>query len=244
MRTATPRVWIHKVIRKIQATSELYHKAMGTVDTPEKFEAKRWELANRVWAKMKETDSRECRNCHDFNAMDLSEQDRPDARNTPRRRCKARPVSIVTRHSAQLSQGTGYGGRKGRGIAMKTVAFLTRVLCSLLVFCATAVVAGDEPALSRAALAGELASVEQLFAGADVNGRNEIGMTALMYAAEAGRGRGRGPAVVAWRLCRCADEFGVYGADLRRRRQPGLGGKSSSSTEPTRRSGRAQVKMR
>ena len=71
-----PRVWVHKVIRKIQATSELYHKAMGTVDTPEKFEAKRWELANRVWAKMKETDSRECRNCHDFNAMDLSEQDR------------------------------------------------------------------------------------------------------------------------------------------------------------------------
>jgi cytochrome c-type protein NapC len=63
-------------VRKIQATGELYHKAMGTIDTPEKFEAKRWELASRVWDKMRETDSRECRNCHDFDAMDLSEQDR------------------------------------------------------------------------------------------------------------------------------------------------------------------------
>lgn len=71
-----PRPWIYKVVRKIQATSELYHKMMGTVDTPEKFKAKRWELANRVWEKMRTTDSRECRNCHDFTAMDLSEQDR------------------------------------------------------------------------------------------------------------------------------------------------------------------------
>lgn len=71
-----PRSWGHKLVRKIQATGELYHKAMGTIDTPEKFEAKRWELASRVWDKMRETDSRECRNCHDFDAMDLSEQDR------------------------------------------------------------------------------------------------------------------------------------------------------------------------
>ncbi len=71
-----PRQWEYKVVRKIQATSEIYHKVMGTIDTPEKFEAKRWELANRVWDKMKETDSRECRNCHHFQTMELSEQDR------------------------------------------------------------------------------------------------------------------------------------------------------------------------
>lgn len=71
-----PRTWIHKVVRKVQATRELYHKALGTIDTPEKFEAKRWMLANRVWDQMKATDSRECRNCHDFESMDLSEQDR------------------------------------------------------------------------------------------------------------------------------------------------------------------------
>lgn len=71
-----PREWGHKLVRKVVATRELYHKALGTIDTPEKFEAKRWVLANRVWETMRATDSRECRNCHDFSAMDLSEQDR------------------------------------------------------------------------------------------------------------------------------------------------------------------------
>jgi cytochrome c-type protein NapC len=71
-----PREWVHKVVRKIQATNELYHKALGTIDTPEKFEAKRWVMANRVWDKMRETDSRECRNCHHLDSMDLEEQDR------------------------------------------------------------------------------------------------------------------------------------------------------------------------
>ena len=71
-----PKPWIYKVIRKIQATNELYHKALGTIDTPEKFNEHRWVMANRVWKTMKETDSRECRNCHSFDSMDLSEQDR------------------------------------------------------------------------------------------------------------------------------------------------------------------------
>lgn len=71
-----PREWVHKVVRKVQATRELYHKALGTIDTKEKFEAKRWVLANRVWDQMRKTDSRECRNCHDFKAMNLEDQDR------------------------------------------------------------------------------------------------------------------------------------------------------------------------
>jgi cytochrome c-type protein NapC len=71
-----PRPWFHKVVRKIKASSELYHKAIGTIDTPEKFNAHRWTMANRVWNEMKATDSRECRNCHSFTNMDLSEQDR------------------------------------------------------------------------------------------------------------------------------------------------------------------------
>lgn len=69
-----PKEWIYKVMRKIRATNELYHKAMGSIDTPEKFEAKRLQLARTVWKTMKETDSRECRNCHDFDSMDYSVQ--------------------------------------------------------------------------------------------------------------------------------------------------------------------------
>ena len=75
-----PKEWIHKVIRKIQATNELYHHfIVKDVDTPEKFDAKRLELAKHVWEAMKSTDSRECRNCHNFESMNPAFQ-RPRAR--------------------------------------------------------------------------------------------------------------------------------------------------------------------
>ena len=69
-----PRPWIHKVIRKIQASNELFHKVLGTIDTPEKFDAKRLHLAKNVWHAMKDTDSRECRNCHNFDSMKPEDQ--------------------------------------------------------------------------------------------------------------------------------------------------------------------------
>jgi len=70
-----PKEWIHKVVRKIYASNELYHHFLGTVSTPEKFNAKRLKLATNVWRAMKATDSRECRNCHEFQSMDLSAQE-------------------------------------------------------------------------------------------------------------------------------------------------------------------------
>jgi nitrate/TMAO reductase-like tetraheme cytochrome c subunit len=69
-----PKDWTHKVVRKVQATNELWHKLVGTIDTPEKYEAHRLELAKNVWKTMKETDSRECRNCHSYDAMDFEHQ--------------------------------------------------------------------------------------------------------------------------------------------------------------------------
>jgi len=71
-----PKEWIHKVVRKVKATNELYHKVLGTISTKEKFEAKRQELAENVWAAMRATDSRECRNCHSLESMDLELQDK------------------------------------------------------------------------------------------------------------------------------------------------------------------------
>ncbi len=69
-----PDPWVHKVVRKIQATNELMHKVLGTIDTPEKFDEHRLELARNVWKAMKSTDSRECRNCHDFASMNPEDQ--------------------------------------------------------------------------------------------------------------------------------------------------------------------------
>jgi cytochrome c-type protein NapC len=70
-----PKDWVHKIVRKVQATNELYHHFMGTIDTRPKFEATRMELAQNVWTAMKNTDSRECRNCHNFDSMDYDKQD-------------------------------------------------------------------------------------------------------------------------------------------------------------------------
>jgi cytochrome c-type protein NapC len=74
-----PKDWGHKMLRKIQASNEVLHSVLGTVDTPEKFEAHRMEMASRVWKTMKESNSRECRNCHSFAAMN-SDKQRPTAR--------------------------------------------------------------------------------------------------------------------------------------------------------------------
>jgi len=69
-----PDPWVHKVVRKIQASNEVFHKVLGSIDTPEKFDTKRLKLAKNVWRTMKETDSRECRNCHDFSTMNPQNQ--------------------------------------------------------------------------------------------------------------------------------------------------------------------------
>ncbi len=70
-----PKDWMHKFVRKIQASKELYSKFVaGSIETPEKFESKRMELAGHVWATMKANDSHECRNCHSWEAMDPHKQ--------------------------------------------------------------------------------------------------------------------------------------------------------------------------
>ncbi|WP_310450397.1 NapC/NirT family cytochrome c [Sulfuritalea sp.] len=69
-----PKDWVHKMARKIQASGEIYGKLMGTIDTPEKFEAKRLELAQHEWDRMKASDSRECRNCHTLDGMSKAAQ--------------------------------------------------------------------------------------------------------------------------------------------------------------------------
>ena len=69
-----PKEWTHKMVRKMQASMELYHHLVGSIKTREDFEANRLRLATNVWTAMKHTDSRECRNCHNFQSMDVSQQ--------------------------------------------------------------------------------------------------------------------------------------------------------------------------
>ena len=64
-----PHAWGPKMIRKAKASFEVWGKITGKIDTREKFEAHRMELATIEWARMKANNSRECRNCHNFDAM-------------------------------------------------------------------------------------------------------------------------------------------------------------------------------
>jgi cytochrome c-type protein NapC len=42
-----PKDWTHKMIRKIQASKEVWGKITGVIDTPEKFEAHRLQMAEK-----------------------------------------------------------------------------------------------------------------------------------------------------------------------------------------------------
>lgn len=69
-----PHEFFPKWKRKIIAAREVYAHFTGKVDTIEKFEAHRGEMAEREWARLKENGSQECRNCHNFEDMDFTQQ--------------------------------------------------------------------------------------------------------------------------------------------------------------------------
>lgn len=69
-----PHEFIPKWTRKLEAAKEVYAHITGKVDTKEKFEAHRLEMAEREWVRMKANNSQECRNCHNFADMDFTQQ--------------------------------------------------------------------------------------------------------------------------------------------------------------------------
>lgn len=69
-----PHEFIPKMVRKIKAAREVYAYYMGYTDTLEKFNARRLHMAEREWERMKANNSQECRNCHNFERMDFSQQ--------------------------------------------------------------------------------------------------------------------------------------------------------------------------
>jgi len=69
-----PKSFFPKMMAKMKAAKDVYHTILGTIDTPEKYELHRWKMANTVWEKMRATDSRECRECHSYEHMNLDEQ--------------------------------------------------------------------------------------------------------------------------------------------------------------------------
>ncbi len=71
-----PRELGSKLWAKLMAGKDVWHTLLGTIDTPEKFEAQRWNMATRVWKKFEDSDSRNCKYCHSLESMDLGQQER------------------------------------------------------------------------------------------------------------------------------------------------------------------------
>ncbi len=70
----TPTDYIFKSFQKLMAARDVIGHIKGTLDTQEKYEEHRLVMAERVWERMKDRDSKECRNCHDFKTMDPAKQ--------------------------------------------------------------------------------------------------------------------------------------------------------------------------
>jgi cytochrome c-type protein NapC len=71
-----PKSFVPKMVAKVLAAKDVYHEIAGTIDTPEKYEAYRWNMATAVWQKLEASNSRECRSCHNFDQMAFDEQSR------------------------------------------------------------------------------------------------------------------------------------------------------------------------
>lgn len=70
----TPTDYMFKSFQKLMAARDVIGKITGVINTPEKYEAHRLTMAQRVWERMEARDSKECRNCHDFKYMDPDKQ--------------------------------------------------------------------------------------------------------------------------------------------------------------------------
>lgn len=104
-----PHAFFPKMKAKLAATAnELPKWATGARRPKEKFEAARLEMAEHVWAKMKATDSRECKNCHSVEAMDIEAQDSSAGKKHNLERMKTRNETCIDCH-----KGIGHGLPEG-----------------------------------------------------------------------------------------------------------------------------------
>lgn len=72
--------WFKLVWTKAVVSLDVIPELAGKLDTAEKYESHRAEMAQSVWREYKENDSAYCRSCHSISAMDLEAQHRTSAR--------------------------------------------------------------------------------------------------------------------------------------------------------------------
>ncbi len=73
-----PKPFVARIVHMVVATRDVIGHVRGVLDTQEKIDARRLDMAKSVWAEMAANDSLGCRSCHSFEAMDFARQ-RPKA---------------------------------------------------------------------------------------------------------------------------------------------------------------------
>ena len=72
--------WFELTWTKAVVSLDVIPEFTGKLSTPEKYEAHRAEMAESVWRQFRDNDSKFCRSCHSFGAMDFAQQERRTAR--------------------------------------------------------------------------------------------------------------------------------------------------------------------
>lgn len=76
-----PHIYPQKLwVKATSGAKDIWGELRGVIGTREKYEAHRQEMAELVWQRMQENDSRECRYCHDSERFDLTRQNEFAAR--------------------------------------------------------------------------------------------------------------------------------------------------------------------
>lgn len=105
-----PHDWTDKIARKMQASKEVWGAVFGTINTREKFEAKRATLAQHEWDRLTANNSLECKNCHDYDSMDFELMD--ERAQTQMKMAAERDQSCIDCHKGiahQLPENMGSG---------------------------------------------------------------------------------------------------------------------------------------
>jgi len=115
----TPGDYTRKFVRKIEASRDVWGHLTGSIDTKEKYEAKRKIMAEREWERMKSHDSTECRNCHKFERMD-PEKTKKRARIKHEEAVEEKMTCIdchkgIAHKPVHLEEGEGESGEKPEG---------------------------------------------------------------------------------------------------------------------------------
>ncbi|MFQ7388549.1 MAG: NapC/NirT family cytochrome c [Escherichia sp.] len=98
-----PKSGMDYLFAKLKASKDIYHEFVsGKIDSDDKFEAHRQEMAETVWKELKATDSATCRSCHSFDAMDITSQSESAQKCIIKRKRTAKPVSIAIKAIAHF----------------------------------------------------------------------------------------------------------------------------------------------